>query len=132
MDDIHPEKQIMFENTYILEPEGYGEGQKFLRHEVLAILQDVIDSNVKGQVYDARKAPNFSKMLADTVLARVKDLGYTRYKTVCQVTVGERIGQAMRVVSRCLWDTKTDNSASLSYESQNLYVVLQVFGVYLE
>ncbi|DBA67622.1 hypothetical protein WJX79_003344 [Trebouxia sp. C0005] len=67
-------KQITYENTFITEPEGYGD----------------------------------------------------------QVTLGQKKGQAMRVVSRCLWDTHSDSSASELYENETLYCVCQVYGLYYE
>lgn len=47
------------------------------------------------------------------------------YKTWLQVTLGQKKGQAMRVVSRCLWDTHSDSSASELYENETLYCVCQ-------
>jgi hypothetical protein len=44
-----------------------------------------------------------AKQLADDLRERVKLLGYERYKLIIQVTVGQKTGQAMRIVSRCLW-----------------------------
>lgn len=32
-----PLKEVIFENTYITEPDGYGEGVKFQRHKVLQV-----------------------------------------------------------------------------------------------
>ncbi len=49
-----------------------------------------------------------------------------------QVTIGQKIGQAMRIVSRCLWDTTTDNFASEYFENESLYCVCQVYGLYFE
>ncbi len=46
-----------------------------------------------------------------------------------QVTLGQKKGQAMRVVSRCLWDTHSDSSASELYENETLYCVCQVSDV---
>ena len=43
-----------------------------------------------------------------------------------QVTLGQKKGQAMRIVSRCLWDTHADASASEFYENETLYCVCQV------
>ena len=44
-----------------------------------------------------------AKELSDVVKEKVKDLGYDRYKLIVQVTVGQKVGQAMRIASRCLW-----------------------------
>lgn len=55
-----------------------------------------------------------------------------RYKLIIQVTVGQKQGQAMRIVSRCLWDTTTDSFASEYYENESMYCVCQVYGLYYE
>ncbi len=46
--------------------------------------------------------------------------------------MGQKQGQAMRIVSRCLWDTQTDNFASEYYENESMYCVCQVYGLYYE
>lgn len=66
------------------------------------------------------------KQLADDVRERVKQLGFDRYKLVVQVELGEKKGQAVNMVSRCLWDTTTDGFASESYETETLFCNCQV------
>ena len=44
-----------------------------------------------------------AKELSDVVKEKVKGLGFDRYKLIVQVTVGQKVGQAMRIASRCLW-----------------------------
>jgi len=94
----------------------------------------------------------YAKQLADDLREKIKALGYDRHKLVVQVrwsrqnkfhcscsfwivlmhglslqvTLGQKKGQAMRVVSRCLWDTHSDSSASELYENETLYCVCQV------
>ena len=38
----------------------------------------------------------------------------------------------MRIASRCLWDTETDNHASSTFQNPYLYCVAMVFAVYFE
>ena len=38
-----------------------------------------------------------------------------RYKIIVQVTLGQMKDQGVRVASRALWDTATDNYASVEY-----------------
>jgi hypothetical protein len=45
------------------------------------------------------------------------ELKFDRYKLVVQVVIGENKGQSVRVSSRCLWDTDTDNYASFSFKN---------------
>ena len=65
--------------------------------------------------------PQLVKQLADDIREKVKSMGYDRYKLVVQVELGEKKGQAINMVSRCLWDTNTDGFASESYESETLF-----------
>jgi hypothetical protein len=51
---------------------------------------------------------------------------------VVQVTIGEVHGQGVRIASRCLWDTETDNHASSTFQNPYLYCVAMVFAVYFE
>eukprot|EP00891_Asterochloris_glomerata_P006926 jgi/Astpho2/6926/e_gw1.00107.179.1_t len=87
---------------------------------------------MKGQMYDPVKGAQYAKQLADDLREKVKALGYDRHKLVVQVTLGQKKGQAMRIVSRCLWDTHADASASEFYENETLYCVCQVYGLYFE
>jgi tctex1 domain-containing protein 2 len=73
-----------------------------------------------------------SKVLAEQVLSRVRELGYNRYKLIVQTTVGQRLGQTIRILSRALWNTKTDSFASINYESNSMFIVISVFGFYFE
>jgi hypothetical protein len=127
-----PAKDVIYENTYITSPSGYGEGSKFQRHKVQAILKSVLKERMEKQQYDPVKAAQISKHIAEDLREKVKALGYDRYKLVIQVTLGQKKGQAMRIVSRCLWDTSTDSFASEYVENESLYCVCQVFGLYFE
>ena len=57
-------------------------------------------------------------------------IAYERYKIIVQVTIGELRDQGVRVASRSLWDTNTDNYASASFQNQSLWCSCMVFGVY--
>mmetsp|Transcript_12491 Transcript_12491/g.35085 ORF Transcript_12491/g.35085 Transcript_12491/m.35085 type:complete len:135 (-) Transcript_12491:272-676(-) len=134
MDDFvpGPPREVIYENTYITEPEGYGADQKLQRSKILKVVKDMIEERMSGQQYDPVKGAQTAKQLADDLRERVKMLGYERYKLIIQVTVGQKTGQAMRLVSRCLWDTNADNAASAYYENETLYCVCQVYGLYYE
>lgn len=125
-------KEVIYENTYITDPEGYGSNAKFRRHKVESTLRQVMKERMENQQYDPVKGAQIAKQLADDLRERIKGLGYDRYKLVIQVTLGQKIGQAMRIVSRCLWDSSADSFASEVYENESLYCVCQVFALYYE
>jgi tctex1 domain-containing protein 2 len=124
--------ETVFENSYITEPAGYGADAKFQRGKVQEVLKQVLKTRMEHQQYDPVKGAQTAKQLADDLREKVKALGYDRYKLVIQVTMGQKKGQAMRIVSRCLWDTNTDNYASEIFENESLYCVCQVYGLYFE
>jgi len=124
-------KEIV-ENTFITGPEGYGEGEKFQRHKVQEVLKTVLKEKMETQKYDPVKGAQIAKQLADDLREKVKLLGYNRYKLVVQVTVGQKTGQAMRIVARCLWDTANDSFASEYFENESMYCVCQIYGLYYE
>mmetsp|Transcript_5549 Transcript_5549/g.18713 ORF Transcript_5549/g.18713 Transcript_5549/m.18713 type:complete len:136 (+) Transcript_5549:641-1048(+) len=132
LDDFAPEREVIYENTYIQGPDGYGEGQKFRRGAVQKVVSETIRSRMEGAVYDQVRSAQVAKELSDKIKEEVKNLGYERYKLVVQVTVGQKKGQGMRIVSRCLWDTAVDSFASDYYENESVYCVAQVYGLYYE
>ncbi|CAM9486983.1 unnamed protein product [Chrysoparadoxa australica] len=113
--------------TYIMKPD---ETEKFYPSEVRAIAQKAVNQELDGKQYDEEEAKEWSLNIADEIRAEVSKLNITRYKIVVQVTVGQMKAQGVRVASRCLWDTATDNYASVSYKSQSLWCSTMVFGVY--
>ena len=57
----------------------------------------------------------FSFFLFPYFLSTSEDLNIPRYKIIVQATVGEIKDHGVRVTSRCLWNTDTDNFASASF-----------------
>ena len=75
MDDLAfggPLKEIVYENTFIPTPEGYGDGTKFQRHKVREVLVDMLKERLEGQHYDPVKGSQISKMLADDLRETVR------------------------------------------------------------
>ena len=55
---------------------------------------------------------------------------FSRYKIVVEVVIGEQRGEGVRMGSRCLWDSDTDNYASEVYMNDSLFCCTAVFGLY--
>ena len=53
-----------------------------------------------------------AKQLSDNIKAKLKALGYERYKYIVQVLIGERRDQGVRMGTRCFWDSATDNQVA--------------------
>ena len=71
-------------------------------------------------------------LFPSTCPSRTGECNIPRYKVVVQVTLGQMKDQGVRVASRCLWDTSTDNYASTRYQNQSLWCCAMIFGLYCE
>ena len=84
------------------------------------VIDAVLQERLTGKEYDEADAKEWSIEISEDVKARVKELAYKRYKIIVQVTIGELRDQGVRVASRCLWATPTDNYASSSFQNVSL------------
>lgn len=114
-------------NTYRMEPLS-----RFSEPKVKEVIEDVLDQNLNGHTYEAVFCQEMSKKLSDIIKQRVKFLGFSRYKFICIVHMGQVNNQGMRIGSRCLWDQKFDNVAEGYFRNGDLFAVATVFGLYCE
>ena len=125
---IHP--RVNLENTYKMLPD---KESKFSVEKVKEVTIEAINFMMAKQSrYNPEKATQVSKLLADEIKGRVKKLGYSRYKIVVVVNIGETSRQGMEVTSRAVWDTSNDNCATVVHKMKNMFVVATVYGTYFE
>ena len=62
----------------------------------------------------------------------LQKLNLPRYKIIVQVTIGQMKDQGARVTSRCLWDTTTDNYATVNFKNRHIWASAIIFGLYAE
>ena len=55
-----------------------------------------------------------------------------RYKIMVQVTIGQMKDQGIKITSSCLWDTTTDNYATVSFQNQKIWASAIVFAMYTD
>ncbi|XP_031563632.1 tctex1 domain-containing protein 1-B-like [Actinia tenebrosa] len=114
-------------NTYRTEPVN-----RFSRKEVTDVIEEVLSEHLEGQTYNYEFCKDTSKKLSEVIKQRVKYMGYSRYKLICVVYMGQVKNQGMRIASRCLWNTEFDNVAEASYRNGELFAVATVFGAFYE
>ncbi|KAL6773940.1 DLT2 [Auxenochlorella protothecoides x Auxenochlorella symbiontica] len=127
-----PSRRIIYENTYIVGPDGHGPGSKFepdrLQREVENLLQATCQS--------ASYSPPEQSKLAQELVAAVRDmcvaLGHSRYKYAVHVTYGQRANQGSLLSSKCLWDGQTDGYVTATIVNETLFCSCQVFAFYFE
>ncbi|XP_065178279.1 dynein light chain Tctex-type protein 2B-like [Sycon ciliatum] len=114
-------------NTYTIRPNFH---LKFRPAAIKDILRTVLYEELSDKEYTAEDAKEWSQKAADLIRQRLKDLELDRYKYVVQVIVGEQRGQGIKIGSRCLWDSDTDNMAQEAFLGETLFGVAFVFGVF--
>ena len=138
-----PDKMIT--STTILEPTyhlGPNENEKFSPSKAKTIAKEILVGELDGKVDETSvenwadfgdELENLSKDIADKIKERCKQsLNIPRYKILVQVTIGQMKDQGVKITSRCLWDTATDNYATVSFQNQHIWASAIVFGLYAD
>lgn len=114
-------------NSYRIEPVN-----RFSTKEVKDVIEEALSEYLEGHSYNCDFCKETSKRLSEVIKQRVKYLGFTRYKIVCVVHMGQVKNQGMRIGSRCLWNTQFDNVAEGTFRNGELFAVATVFGAFYE
>jgi len=126
--------------TYILKP---SEDEKFYPSKVKAIAEEVLSEEIGTDKVDEKWIEEWAdfgddfetlaKEIADKIKTRCrKTLHLPRYKLIVQATIGQMKDQGVCITSRCLWDTSTDNYASVNYQNKYIWASALVFGLYTD
>ena len=126
--------------TYRLKP---NENEKFYPSKVYTMVHEILSKEFDEAKVDEKwiedwvdfgdEIEDLTKDLADKIKSGIKSkLNLPRYKLIVQVTLGQRKDQGVRITSRCLWDTSTDNYTSVNYQNAHVWVSALVFGLYTD
>ena len=120
---------IRYENTYRMDP---NDENRVDLARLRRVASSVIETAIGGYKYDANQGKQFSLALADRVRSQIKQLPFARHKAVVQVVLGQKKGQDLRVASRCMWDLKVDRHMTITKETNDAYVSVTIFLIYVE
>ena len=120
---------VQYENTYKVKPD---EGTSFKYSRIQPVMMRILEKNLATRRYNPVECKRLCSAVSSGILACVKDMDMPRYKFVCNVTIGQKLGQGMTTASRCLWNTESDDYVSVTYENTSLYAVASLYGVYFE
>ncbi|XP_072429411.1 dynein light chain Tctex-type 5 [Chiloscyllium punctatum] len=124
-----PIREVKCENTYKSQPD---EGYKFDPYKVQKVLEGTLSNYLANNSYNPVTSVQLVQSLTDHIRLKVKDINIPRYKLVCNVVLGQLNDQGILIVSRCLWDTLTDNYATATFKNTSLFAVATVYGIYFE
>ena len=118
------------ENSFRTEPE-----KMFEHWKVTEIIKKTFEENLLEEHEEHDDRRNYQKMckiLADLIKEQVKHLEFSRHKIICIVSIGQKRGESVRLVSRCVWDPRHDSYAQYYFEKGDLFAFGVVYGVYYE
>ena len=103
-----------WENSYRMQPT-----QKFKPHQAQTVMQEVFDEFLeKDLTYELELVPILTQKLSENIKKRIESrLDIPSYKLVVETFVGQIKGQSIAVGSRWLWNSETDNYASLEWKN---------------
>lgn len=117
-------------NQYLVEPKDH---EKFYPSKVKNEIRKTLKENLEDFELDdqtiAMKTEELTRLIRENVK---KNLNLPRYKLVVQVVLGFLKSQGIRVASKCLWDTNSDNFASYTHKNDEFFCTAIVFGLYKE
>ena len=122
-------RPVNLENTYKMKPD---DGTQFSSPKVIKEAESILKQALNGVKYNPEVAKELSSELSTVIKDRVKQMGFPRYKIVCQILIGEKDDQGLEVATRCLWNEDTDNWACATYTNDSLFAVAMIHGVYFE
>ena len=69
---------------------------RFKPLQVKEIIQECLNEKLGGHKYHVDKAAKMCKEITDTVKAKLKEMGWERYKFVVQCVIGEQRGEGVK------------------------------------
>ena len=123
------------ENSYKLSPD---ENSRFIAYKIQPRIYELIQEKVtncqknSSGIYNAKMFGILTRDLADNIRREAKNLGIPRYKIVAHVVIGQNFDQDTRVASRCLWNTDYDNSMTVTFSLNKIFVVASLYVLYCE
>lgn len=123
-------EHMRLENTYKMTPD---EDKRFMTKCVESKIKETLKERLDNmESYDAKACSVLAKELSVIIRNKIKELKLGRHKIVVQVVVAQDTQQSIQVASRCMWDQRTDNHASVTYRNNHMFATATCFGIYFE
>ena len=118
-------------NQQMCEPK---DNEKFYPSKTKELIKSALENCLNNYEFDVEGLPAKTEELTKSVREAVRagESQSGRYKLVVQVVIGEIKNQGLKITSKCLWDTNSDNYASYTHRTETYYCTAIVFGCYNE
>lgn len=128
------QNQSIYTNSFRLPTE------KFPSSRVKQVVEELMQKKFEGAVYNEDTRVQVKELVDDIYRAlnhgnegsRNEGIVSKKFKVAVQVSLTERLGQALFSGSLCLWDPEHDNYVSATYETSTFTVITTVYGCLIE
>ena len=94
-------------------------------------MEEIVKKKLQGVTFNPQEINNWAKDIADETKSELRGMNKDkRYKYLVQCTIGQNVGQGVRIGSRQFWDEDTDDMAFVSYTSDQVFCMVVAFAVY--
>ncbi|XP_066927441.1 dynein light chain Tctex-type 5-A-like [Clytia hemisphaerica] len=105
--------------------------RKYDSSKVSPIMKDVLESVFNDRMnYAAELFGKLTKIASNSIKEKVKHLGFSRYRIVSMVHVGQNLHQGTSIASRTLMDKENDDFTELTIDYGHFFVTAVVYAVY--
>lgn len=108
--------------------ETQSEETSFIAEDALAIIKESTEQVLANSTYQHNKVPNWTSMVIEGTLKRLKELNKP-FKYIVTAVIMQKNGAGMHTATSCFWDNSCDGSATLRWENKSMYCLVTVFGM---
>lgn len=96
------------------------------------IANEVVNDTISKNVFHPSSFESLARAMTEDILFQIKLRNFDRYRIMVTLTIGEKFYQSY-VESLCvIWDIEKDSMATFIYDRSNIFITVNVFGVYYE
>ena len=103
---------------------------------VKKIVETVLNEYLKEKEYSTiQNVDELIKTILNQIKSKLSDktnAKVDRFKYAIQLTISEKMNQALYTAAMCLWDHEHDNYVSVTFETSTFTAVCIIFGCLLE
>lgn len=127
---LHVPNQREIYSRHSRERQHEHQEKAFCEKQVREFLEDEVERAMKNVAQ--RTQAQVSLDLSNIISARLKAMGFHRYKYIVTTYVGDDNGQSLKIASRTFWEQSRDRSVTATACRKGVFIVASVYAVYYE
>lgn len=100
----------------------------FITEDVNKVIKDSIEAVIGANSYQVDKVNQWSTSISESVLTALSKLKKP-FKYVVTCSIMQKVGAGLHTASSCYWDSATDGTCTVRWESHTMYCIVSVFGL---